>query len=296
MSLDNRLRLAVGERRVSTYPLQEILPCVNRILLQTYALVGFKPPSEHDLGLLIAKVATDLQESYPSLTLQEVELCFELGAKGEYGDFMGLKKDGSVRKLEQLHNPALFFKKDNAVFLSAPRNQRGSPDQRLHPFLHPLEDSLVRRGGIIQRKGFDHCQMAMMRFHITVTGFKIHTADKEMDILSFSPKSPGCKRFHIIYKCQQLLFQHFYLLAGYQVNTGKIFNVIYQISESHAIHNMIGVGSLTRLHNDLAVDQQQTVRQDNLAEFNRHRITALIHSGNSPSSTGTACFYPRHTQ
>ena len=110
MSWDNRLRLAVGERRVSTYPLQEILPCVNRILLQTYALVGFKPPSEHDLGLLIAKVATDLQESYPSLTLQEVELCFELGAKGEYGDFMGLNLRTITRWLKTYQTSELRYR------------------------------------------------------------------------------------------------------------------------------------------------------------------------------------------
>ena len=110
MSLDNRLRLAVGEHRVSTYPLQEILPYVNRILLQTYALVGFKPPSEHDLGLLIAKVATDLQESYPSLTLQEVELCFELGAKGEYGDFMGLNLRTITRWLKTYQTSELRYR------------------------------------------------------------------------------------------------------------------------------------------------------------------------------------------
>ncbi|RHU25229.1 hypothetical protein [Parabacteroides sp. TM07-1AC] len=110
MSLDNRLRLAVEERRVSTYPLQEILPYVNRILLQTYALVGFKPPSEHDLGLLIAKVATDQQESYPSLTLQEVELCFELGAKGEYGDFMGLNLRTITRWLKTYQTSELRYR------------------------------------------------------------------------------------------------------------------------------------------------------------------------------------------
>lgn len=110
MSLDNRLRLAVGERRVSTYPLQEVLPCVNRILLQTYALVGFKPPCEHDLGLLIAKVATDLQESYPSLTLQEVELYFELGAKGEYDDFMGLNLRTITRWLKTYQTSELRYR------------------------------------------------------------------------------------------------------------------------------------------------------------------------------------------
>ena len=90
MSLEIRLQHAIADRRLMTYRPEEILPAVNQILFQTYVLLGFSPPNDRDLGILIAKLAADLQESYPSLTLQEVTLCFELGAKGEYGDCMGL--------------------------------------------------------------------------------------------------------------------------------------------------------------------------------------------------------------
>lgn len=90
MSLEIRLQRAISDRRLISYQPGEILPAVNQILLQTYVLVGFAPPKANDLAILIAKLSADLQESYPSLTLQEVALCFELGAKGEYGDFMGL--------------------------------------------------------------------------------------------------------------------------------------------------------------------------------------------------------------
>lgn len=90
MSLEIRLQRAINDRRIAAYDPEELLPAVNRILLQTYVLVGFTPPKENDVALLTTKFSSDLQESYPSLTLQEVSLCFELGAKGEYGDFMGL--------------------------------------------------------------------------------------------------------------------------------------------------------------------------------------------------------------
>lgn len=90
MSLEIRLQRAISDRRLISYQPGEILPAVNQILLQTYVLVGFTPPKANDLAILIAKLSADLQESYPSLTLQEVALCFELGAKGEYGEFMGL--------------------------------------------------------------------------------------------------------------------------------------------------------------------------------------------------------------
>lgn len=80
MSLEIRLQHAIADRRL-TYQPGEILPAVNQILLQTYVLLGFFATKDGDLGILIAKLSADLQESYPSLTLPEVALCFELGAK-----------------------------------------------------------------------------------------------------------------------------------------------------------------------------------------------------------------------
>ena len=85
MSLEIRLQHAIADRRLMTYRPEEILPAVNQILFQTYVLLGFSPPNDRDLGILIAKLAADLQESYPSLTLQEVALCFDWGPKVNTG-------------------------------------------------------------------------------------------------------------------------------------------------------------------------------------------------------------------
>ena len=109
MSVDIRLRQAIGDRRIMAYGLQELVPAVNRILLQTYVLVGFAPPKDADVALLTGKLAADLQESYPSLTLQEVALCFELGAKGEYGDFMGLNLRTVTRWLKSYQTSDLRY-------------------------------------------------------------------------------------------------------------------------------------------------------------------------------------------
>lgn len=76
MSLEIRLQHAIADRRLMAYQPGEILSAVNQILLQTYVLLGFAPPKDNDLGILIAKLSADLQESYPGLTLQEVALCF----------------------------------------------------------------------------------------------------------------------------------------------------------------------------------------------------------------------------
>ncbi|WP_455639423.1 hypothetical protein [Parabacteroides sp.] len=109
MSLEIRLQHAIADRRLASYQPGEVLPAVNQILLQTYVLLGFSPPRERDLGILIAKLAADLQESYPSLTLQEVALCFELGAKGEYGDFMGLNLRTVTRWLKSYQTSDLRY-------------------------------------------------------------------------------------------------------------------------------------------------------------------------------------------
>lgn len=73
-------------------------------------LVGFAPPKENDIALLTTKLPADLQESYPSLTLPEVALCFELGAKGEYGDFMGLNLRTITRWLKAYQTSDLRYR------------------------------------------------------------------------------------------------------------------------------------------------------------------------------------------
>lgn len=110
MSLEIRLQRAISDRRLMSYQPGEILPAVNQILLQTYVLLGFTPPGANDLAILIAKLAADLQESYPSLTLPEVALCFELGAKGEYGDFMGLNLRTVTRWLKAYQTSDLRYR------------------------------------------------------------------------------------------------------------------------------------------------------------------------------------------
>ncbi|WP_288207851.1 hypothetical protein [uncultured Parabacteroides sp.] len=110
MSLEIRLQHAIADRRLMAYQPGEILSAVNQILLQTYVLLGFAPPKDNDLGILIAKLSADLQESYPGLTLQEVALCFELGAKGEYGDFMGLNLRTFTRWLKSYQTSELRYR------------------------------------------------------------------------------------------------------------------------------------------------------------------------------------------
>ena len=81
---------AFGEPRIETYVTDRLATRVSMLLRQSYIMAGFKVPEADDLAILTAKLTSDLFESYRFLTYGEVSLCFELGIKGEYGDFMGL--------------------------------------------------------------------------------------------------------------------------------------------------------------------------------------------------------------
>lgn len=157
MSLEIRLQHAIADRRLMTYRPEEILPAVNQILFQTYVLLGFSPPNDRDLGILIAKLAADLQESYPSLTLQEVALCFELGAKGEYGDFMGLNLRTITRWLKCYQTSDLRYRavveREQAKSQSAlPPVSEAYKEEREWAFLRRVFEQY--RAGCPDRAGF----------------------------------------------------------------------------------------------------------------------------------------------
>ncbi len=88
------------EQRIESYTTDVLLTRVSMLLRQTYVLDGFQTPDENDLAIITAKLTSDLFESYRYLTCGEVSLCFELGAKGEYGEFMGLNMRTFTRWLK----------------------------------------------------------------------------------------------------------------------------------------------------------------------------------------------------
>ena len=60
------------------------------LITQCAVLMGFKVPELRELTLMAGKVTADLYESYPFLRLGEISICFELGAKGQFGEYFGL--------------------------------------------------------------------------------------------------------------------------------------------------------------------------------------------------------------
>ena len=90
MALDIRLQMALRQPPITQFDNQFVSKRMVDLLSDTYMLLGFKIPMRHELTLLAAQLTKDLYESYGFLRMEEVSICFELGAKEEFGDYVGL--------------------------------------------------------------------------------------------------------------------------------------------------------------------------------------------------------------
>lgn len=85
--LENRLMLALRSRKIKEYGFDDISSFCVLLIVQTYALLGYQNYNKTDVSLLARRLATDLYESYGYLSKEEVQICFELGAKGNFSDY-----------------------------------------------------------------------------------------------------------------------------------------------------------------------------------------------------------------
>ena len=93
MNLDiftNKMRMAFQTPRIIDMTPRDLSTFITSQIVQSYIMVGYQTYNEKDICVLTAKLSTDLQESYPYLHRGEIVICFELGAKGEYGDYTGV--------------------------------------------------------------------------------------------------------------------------------------------------------------------------------------------------------------
>ena len=93
MNLDiftNKMRMAFQTPRIIDMMPRDLSTFITSQIVQSYIMVGYQTYNEKDICVLTAKLSSDLQESYPYLHRGEIVICFELGAKGEYGDYTGV--------------------------------------------------------------------------------------------------------------------------------------------------------------------------------------------------------------
>ena len=93
MNLDiftNKMRMAFQTPRITDIMPKDLTDFASAQITQCYIIVGYLTYNEKDISILAAKLCSDLRESYPYLHRGEIVICFELGAKGEYGDYSGV--------------------------------------------------------------------------------------------------------------------------------------------------------------------------------------------------------------
>lgn len=128
--LQTRLQQALDGQRIRNTEPAPLAMRLSHCLGQTYVVAGFRLPDAKDLGLLTAKLAFDLAEESPNLTLEEVSLCFELGAKGAYGDYMGIN-------LRTLTHWLKAYKQSDARYRAVVEREK----QRTRPALPPVSEA-----------------------------------------------------------------------------------------------------------------------------------------------------------
>ena len=90
MALDTRLKIALRQPPIIQLDSEFVTGRMIDLLLETYVLLGFKTPVKEDVSVLAAKLVSDIYENCGFLRLEEISICFELGAKGAYGDYSGV--------------------------------------------------------------------------------------------------------------------------------------------------------------------------------------------------------------
>ncbi len=128
--LQPRLLAALKGQRIQNTDQATLATRLSHCLGQTYVVAGFRLPDAKDLGLLTAKLALDLAEQAPRLTMEEISICFELGAKGEYGDYMGINLRTLTRWLKA-------YRGSDARYQAVVEQEK----QRIAPALPPVSEA-----------------------------------------------------------------------------------------------------------------------------------------------------------
>ena len=90
MALDTRLKIDLRQPPIIQLDSEFVPGRMIDLLLETYVLLGFKTPVKEDVSVLAAKLVSDIYENCGFLRLEEISICFELGAQEQFGDYIGL--------------------------------------------------------------------------------------------------------------------------------------------------------------------------------------------------------------
>ena len=129
MNVETRLKQALQEQMpLGQLAYEKVSGQTVDLLTEYFMLLGFKIPDMQELTLLARKVTDDLYESYSYLRMEEVAVCFELGAKGDFGEYVGLNWRTITRWLKSYKTCDKRLKAKQELEEEARRREAPKPD------------------------------------------------------------------------------------------------------------------------------------------------------------------------
>lgn len=104
------IQLALKSKKIAELTHDEVRDRLRHVFVMVYSITGFKVPDKDDGKLLTVAMSNELKNFYGGLTMDEVSLCFEMGAKEHYGEFMGLNVRTFVKWLKAYKTSDMRYK------------------------------------------------------------------------------------------------------------------------------------------------------------------------------------------
>lgn len=87
---ESEIRKALQGTILKNMSQEDLIETTSNLMSELYLVLGFKLPDSNTFSTIILHMINTLQTCYQYLTIEEVKLCFEMGARGDLGQFVGL--------------------------------------------------------------------------------------------------------------------------------------------------------------------------------------------------------------
>ena len=138
---EDRFQRAFDSPLISEMSVVDLTVYVTRQVLECYVLAGFRNCNEADNSILTTKFTSDLRESYGFLHRDEIAVCFELGIKGEYGEYMGINLRTFTKWLKSYRRSDFRYR----IVMQREAEKKAREQAALPPISKEYNDAAMRR-------------------------------------------------------------------------------------------------------------------------------------------------------
>lgn len=87
---DNEIKEALKGVIIKGISQRELTEKTARMLSAMYVVLGFRLPDTETFSTIVTHLIKTLRICHSFLTFEEVKLCFEMGSRGDFGEFVGM--------------------------------------------------------------------------------------------------------------------------------------------------------------------------------------------------------------